>query len=101
MGYSDGGFLLAGLYRAGFSVAHGPIPHDIKRTGGETAVKRALSWMIDGDRAALEPSLDGPAVAFNLDHSQQADRHAAAAGPFRACADAGGSVGGISTPSTG
>ncbi len=66
MGYSDGGFLLAGLYRAGFSVAHGPIPHDIKRTGGETAVKRALSWMIDGDRAALEPSLDGPAVAFNL-----------------------------------
>ncbi|HEY0300736.1 MAG TPA: LD-carboxypeptidase [Rhizomicrobium sp.] len=68
MGYSDGGFLLAGLYRAGFSVAHGPIPHDIRRSGGETAVKRALSWLVEGDRRALEPSLDGkaPAVAFNL-----------------------------------
>ncbi len=68
MGYSDGGFLLAGLYRAGHRVAHGPIPHDIRRDGGEAAVTRALSWLIDGDRRALEPSLDGkmPAAALNL-----------------------------------
>src|SRR5206468_7166181 len=28
MGYSDAGFLLAGLYRAGVSVAWGPMPQD-------------------------------------------------------------------------
>lgn len=68
MGYSDGGFLLAGLHKHGFEVAHGPIPHDIKRSGGDAAVTRALAWMLDGDRAALEPSLGGGtrAVAFNL-----------------------------------
>ncbi|MBS0472896.1 MAG: LD-carboxypeptidase [Proteobacteria bacterium] len=68
MGYSDGGFLLAALYRAGHAVAHGPIPHDIRRAGGDAAVARALGWMIDRDRSALEPSLDGktPAAAFNL-----------------------------------
>jgi muramoyltetrapeptide carboxypeptidase len=68
MGYSDGGFLLAALYRSGHAVAHGPIPHDIRRTGGDAAVARALAWLIDRDRTALEPSLDGktPAAAFNL-----------------------------------
>ncbi len=67
LGYSDGGFLLAGLYRAGYRVAHGPIPHDIRRDGGEAAVWRTLAWLIDGDKTCLEPSLDGrPAVAFNL-----------------------------------
>lgn len=67
-GYSDNGFLLAGLYRHGYRVAHGPIPHDIRREGGEAAVARALAWMIGGDKSALEPSLDGtkPAAAFNL-----------------------------------
>lgn len=68
MGYSDGGFLLAALYRNGHSVAHGPIPHDLRRAGGEVAVARALAWLVDRDRAALEPSLDGktPALALNL-----------------------------------
>jgi muramoyltetrapeptide carboxypeptidase len=68
MGYSDGGFLLAGLYRHGFRAVHGPIPHDIRRDGGEAAVTRALSYLVDRTPDTLEPSLDGkqPAVAFNL-----------------------------------
>jgi muramoyltetrapeptide carboxypeptidase len=66
LGYSDNGFLLAGLYARGYRVAHGPIPHDIRREGGAAAVRRALAWLIDRDRSALEPSLDGPAIAFNL-----------------------------------
>jgi muramoyltetrapeptide carboxypeptidase len=68
LGYSDAGYVLAGLYKAGVGrVAHGPMPYDVKRTGGEEAVERALSWMSRGDALALEPSLDGKAVAaFNI-----------------------------------
>jgi len=68
LGYSDGGFLLGGLYRHGYRVAHGPIPHDIRRSGGEAAIARALSFLADGDRSGCEPGLDGktPAAAFNL-----------------------------------
>jgi muramoyltetrapeptide carboxypeptidase len=67
-GYSDGAFLLAGLYRNGFRAAHGPIPHDIKRDGGEEAVRRALSFLIDRDAATLERTIDGkqPTAAFNI-----------------------------------
>src|ERR1051326_5305347 len=35
LGYSDGGFLLARLYKAGFEVAHGPVVADIRRDGGQ------------------------------------------------------------------
>ncbi|MEJ1968199.1 MAG: LD-carboxypeptidase [Rhizomicrobium sp.] len=66
MGYSDGGFLLAALYKEGHRVAHGPIPHDVRRTGGEAAVTRALAWLVDKAPAALEPSIAGKAAAFNL-----------------------------------
>lgn len=70
MGYSDAGFLLAGLRRAGFErVAHGPMPQDLAREGGEAAVSRALAWLVRRDPAALEPSLADdprPAAAFNL-----------------------------------
>ena len=66
MGYSDGGFLLAALHRAGLSVAHGPMPQDVLRAGGEAAVGRALDWLVRRDRAALEPDLAAPAFAFNL-----------------------------------
>ena len=68
LGYSDGGFLLGALYKHGYRVAHGPLPHEIRRDGGEAAVLRALKFLADGDRAGCEPSLDGktPAVAFNL-----------------------------------
>lgn len=67
LGYSDGGYLLAGLYRArtGHPV-HGPVPADLRREGGEAAVRRALGYL-GGDRSGLEPSLDRhPTVAFNL-----------------------------------
>jgi muramoyltetrapeptide carboxypeptidase len=75
MGYSDGGFLLAGLYRAGFAnIAHGPIPADLNRQGdhgaqgGTEAVTRALRYLVEGAADTLEASVgkDGPAAAFNL-----------------------------------
>lgn len=68
LGYSDAGFLLAALYRAGCRVAHGPMPADILRTGGEAAVLRALGWLAAGDLSGLEPSLESetPAAAFNM-----------------------------------
>src|SRR5476651_1816120 len=68
LGYSDGAFLLAALYRNGFCAAHGPIPHDIKREGGEAAIKRVLSFLIDRSAASLEPAVDGkqPTAAFNI-----------------------------------
>ncbi len=66
VGYSDAGFLLAGMYKAGLRVAHGPMPSDILRDGGEAAVTRALDHMVHRSDSGLEPGLDGPAVAFNL-----------------------------------
>jgi muramoyltetrapeptide carboxypeptidase len=69
LGYSDAGFLLAGLYKAGFgTVAHGPMPADIRREGGEVAVLRALDWLTTRSPSALEPDLDpaAPAAAFNI-----------------------------------
>jgi len=69
LGYSDAGFLLAGLYRAGFAnVAHGPMPRDAVRDGGEAAVERALDWLVARSPAALEPGLEPgrPHAAFNL-----------------------------------
>lgn len=69
LGYSDAGYLLAGLYRAGFpNLAHGPMPQDVLREGGEAAVERALAWLAERDPAALEPGLEAGALhaAFNL-----------------------------------
>jgi len=68
LGYSDAGFLLAGLYRRGIGrVAHAPMPNDLLRVGGEAAVRRALDWLRDGDPDALEPKLgESPAAAFNI-----------------------------------
>lgn len=68
LGYSDAGFLLGALYRAGCSVAHGPVAADIRREGGEAAVIRALDYMIGRDAGALEPSVKGGNLyaAFNL-----------------------------------
>jgi muramoyltetrapeptide carboxypeptidase len=66
-GYSDCGYLLGTLYKAGIGrAAHAPMPVDIGREGGEEAVRRTLAWLV-GDAAGLEPGLDErPAVAFNL-----------------------------------
>jgi muramoyltetrapeptide carboxypeptidase len=68
LGYSDAGYMLAGLYRAGFpDLAHGPMANDLRRDGGGAAVERALAWLTRRDPAALEPSLAGaPAAAFNV-----------------------------------
>src|SRR6202007_2479541 len=40
MGYSDAGFLLAGLHKAGIAAAWGPMPQDVLRSGGEAAIGR-------------------------------------------------------------
>ena len=66
LGYSDAGFLQAGFHKAGLSVAWGPMPQDMLRVAGEAAIERALDWLVRRDPAALEPALDGPAMAFNL-----------------------------------
>ncbi len=67
LGYSDGGYLLAALYRAGIGKpVHAPMPVDIRREGGDAAVRRVLAWLC-GDMSGLEPSLDErPTAAFNL-----------------------------------
>jgi muramoyltetrapeptide carboxypeptidase len=69
VGYSDAGTLLAGLYRAGFpSVAHGPMPADILREGGDAAVARALAWLVDAAPETLEPTVgrEQKTAAFNI-----------------------------------
>jgi muramoyltetrapeptide carboxypeptidase len=66
MGYSDAGFLLAGLHRAGVAAAWGPMPQDVLRTGGAAAIARALDWLVRRDPSALEPEIEEPALAFNL-----------------------------------
>lgn len=66
VGYSDAGFLLAGFHKAGLRVAHGPMPSDILRDGGNAAVSRSLDFMVQRSDSGLEKELDGPAFAFNL-----------------------------------
>ncbi|ATW05550.1 LD-carboxypeptidase [Sphingorhabdus sp. YGSMI21] len=69
LGYSDAGNLLGALYRAGIGqVAHGPMPSDIGRTGGEEAVVRSLDWIVHRLADALEPGLVSGQkyAAFNL-----------------------------------
>ena len=67
LGYSDGGYLLAALYRARIGgPVHAPMPNDIRRDGGEAAVRRTLAYL-SGKFEGLEPTLDRhPVVAFNL-----------------------------------
>lgn len=69
LGYSDTGFLLALLYNAGIGrPVHGPMAVDIRRDGGETAIRRALEFLVSGGRDALEPSVERgtPRAAFNI-----------------------------------
>jgi muramoyltetrapeptide carboxypeptidase len=66
LGYSDAGFLHAGMHKAGLEVGWGPMPQDVLRDDGEAAVSRALDWLVRRDSSAIEPGLDGPAMAFNL-----------------------------------
>jgi muramoyltetrapeptide carboxypeptidase len=63
LGYSDAGTILGALYAAGLGrVAHGPMPADIRRDGGEAAVTRALDWLVDG----LHHGAGEPVAAFNI-----------------------------------
>ncbi|MDL2339822.1 MAG: LD-carboxypeptidase [Pseudomonadota bacterium] len=66
LGYSDAGFLHAGFDKAGLKAVWGPMPQDLLRADGEAAAGRALDWLVSGSPQALEPGLDGPAMAFNL-----------------------------------
>ena len=61
LGYSDGGFVLAGLLAKGVGrPVHGPMPSDIMRDGGEAAVARSLDWLMCPKPAAQDQ------VAINL-----------------------------------
>lgn len=67
LGYSDVGSMLAILYKAGFSVAHGPMASDGVRN--DPTGFRSLNWLRKGVSEGLEASLADdprPAVAFNL-----------------------------------
>ena len=69
LGYSDAGYLLAGLYAAGFQhVVHGPMTADVRRDEGEEAVRRALDWLLARSEESLEPNAaeGGPFAAFNI-----------------------------------
>ena len=67
LGYSDCGTLLGALYRAGIGQpVHAPMPVDLKREGGEAAVRRSLGWLA-GDLSGQEESIgEEPVAAFNL-----------------------------------
>ncbi len=76
VGYSDAGFLLAGLLRAGIGrPVHGPMPGEIMSGDkGEVAVARSLDWLLAADAPASDylfgtfpPDTDPRrVVAFNL-----------------------------------
>lgn len=70
LGYSDAGSLLAPLYRDAIgTVAHGPMPADIMRPGGQAAILRTLGFLLDrDDSTGLEPSTRKPGqyAAFNI-----------------------------------
>ena len=44
------------------------MPQDVLREGGETAIERALTWLVDRSAGALEPGLERGArhAAFNV-----------------------------------
>jgi muramoyltetrapeptide carboxypeptidase len=68
VGFSDCGYLLGALYKAGIGQsAHGSMPISARSERGREAVRRVLRWFA-GDNSGLEPSLDGttPTAAFNL-----------------------------------
>ncbi|MEO1252671.1 MAG: LD-carboxypeptidase [Pseudomonadota bacterium] len=69
LGYSDTGVILARLYamKIGRPV-HGPMPSELIGPDGAEGLRRALSFLVDGDAATLEPSARAgrPVVAFNI-----------------------------------
>ncbi len=67
LGYSDCGTLMGALYRHGIGQpVHAPLAGDIRREGGEEAIRRVLDYL-SGDMQGLEEGLaDRPVAAFNL-----------------------------------
>ena len=54
LGYSDAGYLLAGLLAKGIGApVHAPMPNDINKVGGEEAVARSLEWLVLRDEPRL------------------------------------------------
>ncbi len=69
IGYSDSGFLLAALYRADIGrPVHGPVVADIRRVGGDAAVRRVLDYIVCDDNGSIEPHIEPGQqyAAFNL-----------------------------------
>jgi len=67
LGYSDNGYLLGALYRHGIGrPVHGPLAGDIRREGGDDAVRRVLDFL-SGKAGAPQPQeAHRPQAAFNL-----------------------------------
>ena len=67
LGYSDNGYVLAALYKAGIGrPVHAPLVGDIRREGGSAAIKRVFAFLLN-DGKGVEPGIDErPTVAFNL-----------------------------------
>lgn len=67
LGYSDAGTLLGALYRHGIGKpVHAPMPADVRRTGGEAAVRRSLGWLAGSAEGVAADIGDRPVAAFNL-----------------------------------
>jgi len=68
LGYSDAGFLLAGLYNRGFKAVHGPVVYDIRRENGANAIARALRFLVERAPDTVEPAVlkGAPVAAFNI-----------------------------------
>lgn len=69
LGYSDPGFLLAGLYAKGCTVAHGPMAKDLLNYArGADTVRRSLNWLTGRSDEGLEPGLIAGQsyAAFNI-----------------------------------
>jgi muramoyltetrapeptide carboxypeptidase len=69
LGYSDMGFLFAGLTQSGCNFcAHGPLVGDIERADGQQAALRALRFLARQGGTDLDARLDvaAPNIAFNL-----------------------------------
>lgn len=61
LGYSDAGFLLAGLHAQGIGKpVHAPMPSDLNREDGTEAVQRVLAWL------SAPPPAKVAQAAFNL-----------------------------------
>ena len=66
LGYSDTGFLLGALYRHRIGrPVHGPLAGDVRREGGDAAIRRVLRFL-SREEAAKAPQDAAPTVAFNL-----------------------------------